>query len=80
MKIDFIDIGTGEGFFNPALKVKIKYQFTEGTQALINAFGYLTYKEKIIGKLEIFNSHIFNSNIPKFSNKGNRQSGQRTIQ
>ncbi len=70
MKIDFIDIGTGEGFFNPALKVKIKYQFTEGTQALINAFGYLTYKEKIIGKLEIFNSHIFNSNIPNFPIKG----------
>ena len=39
-------------------------------QALINAFGYLIYKEKIIGKLEIFNSHIFNSNIPSFPIKG----------
>jgi len=67
MKIDFIDIRIGEGFFNPTLVIAVGIQFEEGRQVLINASGDLIYKEKIIGRLELWKESFYNINAPVFT-------------
>ena len=67
MKIDFRDIRIGEGFFNPTLVIAVDIQFEEGKQALINASGDLIYKEKIIGRLELWKESFYNINAPGFT-------------
>ena len=57
MKIEFRNIDINEKFFNPTLRIGVKWEYTQGMEALMNAFGNLIYEGKIIGKLELENEN-----------------------
>ena len=57
MKIEFGKIEINENFFNPTLRIGVKWEYIIGMEALMNAFGNLIYEGKIIGKLELENEN-----------------------
>ena len=73
MEIEFKNIEPDKDYFTPTLRLDIMWKYSHEKEAMLNAFGKLIHKGKVIGRLEL-DTHNIEFNIKPsdpFSNVNN---------